>query len=349
MITAEVIKNLHAPEIHYHSGDLHRIATKVLPPESCDAESLVFVSKPDQLEQALAVKAPIIVAFGELSLPASSSTTFFTTSTVPMAMSLVLPLFDGKMNRFNQAEKIHPLSFVHPLAHLGKNVTIGPFVTIGEGARIGDSCTIGANTVVESFAVIGDHTLLHPLVFIGAHCELGVHCEIQPHTTIGGDGFSYARSPIGEHKKIPQIGRVILGDHVEIGANCAIDRAALTETRIGNGTKLDNFAHIAHNVRVGKNAVTAAGFRVAGSSTIGDNLTAGGDVSITDHVDITDNVILAGRAGITNDITKAGAYGGYPLEPLRDSLRTLSNLTQVSRLRKQMREVFKHLNLTDAP
>ena len=347
MITAEVIKNLHAPELQYHSGDLHRVATKVLPPEICDAESLVFISKPDQLEEALAVKAPLVVAFGKLTLPSSSTTTFFTTPNIPMAMSLILPLFDGKMNRFNQIEKVHPLSFVHPLAHLGKNVTIGPFVMIGEGARIGDSCTIGANTVVESFATIGDHTILHPLVFVGAHCEIGTHCEIHPHTTIGADGFSYARAASGEQRKIPQIGKVILGNHVEIGANCAIDRAALTETRIGDGTKLDNFAHIAHNVQVGKNGVTAAGFRVAGSSTIGDNLMAGGDVSISDHVDICDNVALAGRAGVTNDILKAGAYGGYPLEPLRDSLRTLANLTQVSRLRKQMAKVFKHLDLNE--
>jgi UDP-3-O-[3-hydroxymyristoyl] glucosamine N-acyltransferase len=149
----------------------------------------------------------------------------------------------------------------------------------------------------------------------------------------------------GTHKKIPQIGRVVIGNHVELGANCAVDRAALTETRIGDGTKFDNFAHIAHNCVIGKDSVFAASFKIAGSSSVGNNCMAGGNVDIADHVSIGDKVMIAGRSGITKDITGPAAIGGYPQEPLRDSLKTIANLANLTGLRKDMARVLKHLGL----
>ncbi|KHD87235.1 MAG: UDP glucosamine N-acyltransferase [Bdellovibrio sp. ArHS] len=347
MITADVIKELNSSDLSFVSGTLQAVAVKVLPPEKADKQSLIFVSKKEQLEAALNAEAPIIVAHKSLALPADSKATFFQTPNVQLAMAAILPLFDGKMNRFNQETKIHPTAFVHPTAHLGKNVGVGPFAVIGEQAKIGDGCTIGAHTVIECFAEIGDHTILHPQVFIGAYCTLGSHCEIHPHTTIGADGFSFAMAKDGTHKKIPQIGRVVIGNHVELGANCAIDRAALTETRIGNGTKMDNFCHVAHNVVIGDNCVIAAGFKVAGSSTIGNNCMFGGEAAISDHIHVTDKVMLAGRAAVTNDVLQPGAYGGYPLEPLRDSLKTLANKAHLTRIRKDLSRVLKHLGLKD--
>lgn len=347
MITAEVIKNLSSTDLTYQKGDLQQVAIKVLPPEICDAESLVFVSKPEQLQQALDKKAPILVAHKNLTLPESAAGAFFSTPSIQLAMAAILPLFDGKMNRFNQEVKIHPQAFIHPSAHIGKNVTIAPFVYIGEEARIGDGCTIGAGSVVESYAVIGDHTLLHPQVFVGAYCEIGAHCEIHPHTTIGADGFSYGMNAQGEHKKIPQLGKVEIKDQVEIGANCAIDRAAFTVTRIGRGTKIDNLSHVAHNVTIGENCVMAAGFKIAGSSHIGNNFMCGGDVSVRDHVSIADRVILAGRTGVSFNIPEPGQYGGYPVEPFRDHLRTLGNLQYIGKIKKQVYRILKHLNLDE--
>lgn len=345
MITAEVIKDIPSTELTYVAGPLSAVAQKVLPPEICDAQCLVFVSKADQLEKALQAKAPIIVAHKALTLPSVDSTAFFTTPSIQLAMATILPLFDGKMNRFSQEEKIHATAVIHPTAHLGKNVCVGPFAVIGERTKIGDGCTIGAHTVIECDAEVGEHSLLHPHVFVGAHCTLGTHCEIHPHTTIGSDGFAFAITKEGTNKKIPQIGRVVIGNNVEIGANCAIDRAALTETRIGNGTKLDNNCHIAHNVVIGENCLFAAAFSIAGSSTIGNNFMCGGVVAVADHVNICDRVIIAGRSVITNDITQPGQYGGYPLEPLRDSLKTLANTTHLTRLRKDLARVMKHLGL----
>lgn len=345
MITAQVIKDLNSSDLTFISGNLSTVAIKVLPPELCDSESLVFVSKPEQLKAALAAKAPLVIMHKSLTTTESSTTTFFQTGSVQLAMAALLPLFDGKMNRFNQESKIHPTAFIHPSAHLGKNVGVGPFAVIGEHAKIGDGATIGAHTVIECFAEIGDHTLLHPQVFIGAHCSIGAHCEIHPHTTIGADGFAFAMTKEGTHKKIPQIGRVVIGDHVEFGANCAVDRAALTETKIGRGTKFDNFCHVAHNVTIGNDCVMAAGFKVAGSSTIGNNCMFGGEAAVSDHISICDRVVIAGRSAVTFNITQPGQYGGYPLEPLRDALKTLANKTHITRIRKDLARVMKHLGL----
>ncbi len=346
MINAEVIKDLQSADLVFVSGSLQSIVTKVLPPELADKDSLVFVSKTDQLESAMKAGAPIIIAHKSLTLP-EGNTTFFWTGSVQMGMATLLPLFDGKMNRFRQENKIHPTAFIDPSAHIGKNVSVGPFAVIGEQVRIGDGTTIGAHTVIECHAVIGDHTLLHPHVFIGADCQVGAHCEIHPHTTIGSDGFAFAMTREGHHKKIPQIGKVILEDWVEIGANCAIDRAALTETRIGEGTKFDNLCHVAHNVVIGKHNVMAGGFFVAGSSKIGSHCMFGGNTAVTDHVNICDQVVVAGKSGVTKNITEKGAYGGYPLEPLKDAMKTIANITHLTRIRKDVAKIIKHIGLKE--
>lgn len=350
MITAEVIKDLHSPDLSFVTGSLQAIASKVVPPEMADKESLIFVSKPDQLELAIKNAAPIIVAHKSLTIPESCTTsTFFTTSSVQLAMAAILPLFDGKMNRFAQDEKIHPTACIHPSAHLGQNVSVGPFAVIGEKVRIGDYTTIASHVVIESSAQVGNHSLIHSQVFIGAHCEVGSHCEIHPHTTIGADGFAFAPTRDGVHKKIPQIGKVVIEDHVELGAGCAIDRAALTETRIGKGTKFDNLCHVAHNVVIGEHCVMAAGFMIAGSSKIGNHCMFGGNTVITDHVTICDRVIVGGKSGVTNDITKPGAYAGYPIEPLRDNMKTLASFGNgnLPRMRKEINRILKHLGIKE--
>ena len=158
MITADVIKDLQSPDLNYVSGSLQSVASKVLPPDLADKESLIFVSKADQLEAALKAQAPIIVGHKSLSLPEGANTTFFSTGNVQLAMAAIIPLFDGKMNRFNQTEKIHPTASIHESALLGKNVYVGPFAVIGEHVRIGDGATIGAHTVIESYARSEEHT-----------------------------------------------------------------------------------------------------------------------------------------------------------------------------------------------
>lgn len=328
-----------------------KLSTEVLgvsPPSHASAKSLVFCSKPDHLQQALAQKAPLLIVLDKLTLEdLPADVLVFGTKNIPLAMAHVLPLFDQKKLRFSTEAQIHPTAVIHPSARLGQNLRIEAFVVIGAEAVIGDNSTLGTHCVVERKAKIGSSTLLHSHVFIGSECEIGSFCEIHPHTTIGSDGFGFATDSNFKHHKIPQLGKVIIEDHVEIGANCTFDRATLTETRIKSGTKFDNLCHVAHNCEIGENSLIAAGFFVAGSTKIGARLMTAGNVAVTSHVKLTDGVTLGGRATVTNDIKEPGVYAGYPLQPLKEALRTMTSATHVTELRRQVSKILKHLNLSN--
>lgn len=347
MITAELLKNLNIPDLTYLQGSLTKIAGVVLPPELANSEALAFVSKDNQLDEALNRGASIIIKMKGLELTRKTDSALFECTNIQTAMTYILPLFDGKLNRFRQEVRIHPTAVIHETAHIGELAQIGPFVVVGENATVGDHATIGPHCILESSSKVGSHSLLHGQVFLGSHCEIGEHCEIHPHVTIGSDGFGFAIQKDGTTRKIPQLGKVIIGNSVEIGGNCVFDRAAMTATTVGDGTKFDNLCHIAHNVQIGKHCLLAGGFFIAGSSKLGDYVMAGGNVAVTDHVEICSKVMLAGRSTVTKDITTPGSYGGYPLEPLRDSLRTLSNLTSLTDLKKNVSKLIKHFNLEE--
>jgi UDP-3-O-[3-hydroxymyristoyl] glucosamine N-acyltransferase len=242
----------------------------------------------------------------------------------------------------------HPTAVVHESAVIGENVVLGPYCIIGARTRIGDDCLIGAHTVVEDLARIGPRTILHPHVFVGSACEIGRDCEVHPHTSIGSDGFGYSTCAQGKQHKIPQLGNVVIGDEVEIGSNCAIDRATLTSTHIRSGTKLDNICHIAHNCDLGENGLFTAGFMMAGSTTIGRQFVTGGNSVVSAHLTLADNVVLAGRSSVTNNVTESGRYGGYPLQPMNEALKTAVNIGRLNKMRRDLNQVLKHLGLSAA-
>jgi UDP-3-O-[3-hydroxymyristoyl] glucosamine N-acyltransferase len=302
---------------------------KVSPPQASDQNSLVFASKPELFKEGLknGAKAFIVLekyveAIKPLITPAMS---IWTTQNIQGAMCEVLPLFD-KIKEYNFF-KIHPKSEIHPTAKIASTAHIGAFAYIG------------------AHAVVGENTIIHPNSYVGHYCRIGNNCNIGPNSVIGADGFGYFTSADLSHTKIPQIGIVVIEDHCDFGAYCAIDRATLTETRIKKGSKFDNFCHVAHNCEIGENALVAAGFIVAGSTKIGKNLMTSGGVHSLGHLNIADNVILSARAGVLQDIEKSGMYGGYPLEPHKESVKTLASIPQLKNLRKQISKIIKHLNL----
>lgn len=347
MMTAEQIKELSTPSLTYVQGPLTAKVAKILPPEVASEDAAVFVSNSEQLEQALKNKAAIIIAQKNLKIPENENTAFFTTPHVQLGMATLGAHFDRKLQSYQQEQRIHPQSSIHPTAKLGKNVTVGPFAVIGAETEVGDNCIIGANAVIQDFVRIGKNTLIHPLVFIGARCEIGTDCELHPHCCLGADGFSFVPMKGSHPLKVPQLGRVVLGDHVEVGAGTTIDRAALTETRIDSGSKLDNLCHIGHNCHLGENTLTAAGFMMAGSVKVGKNFIGGGRTVVTDHTTITDDVMVGGFSAVTKDITEPGQYAGYPLQSVKDSLKTLTTTLHLPTMRKQLRRVMKHLNLSE--
>jgi UDP-3-O-[3-hydroxymyristoyl] glucosamine N-acyltransferase len=263
-------------------------------------------------------------------------------------MSVLLKHLDRKRERFAQWGERHPTAVVHPSATLGSDVILGPYCVIGAGASIGDGCCIGSHVVVENGASIGAGTILHPHVFVGAGCELGRDCEVHPHTTIGSDGFGYAVGASRRPQKLPHLGNVRIGDEVEIGGNCSIDRATLTSTYIRSGTKLDNICHIAHNCDLGEDGFYTAGFMMAGSTTIGRRFMTGGNSVVSAHLTLADDVALAGRSTVTSDVPESGHYGGYPLQPLKEAMRTIAALGQISDIRKNVNRMMRHLKLQDS-
>lgn len=328
-----------------------RSFNKVRPPHRADEFSLVFASTADQFQQAVNASAAGIITLNKISglVATKDSYSLWATSNIQQSMSLVLPLFDEKQNY--RPVDIHPTAIVHPKAKLSSTCKIGAYSIIEEGVEIGDYCILNHHIVVQAYSKVGARTQIQPFSIIGAFCEVGESCIISPHVTIGSDGFGFftERLPLGQvkHHKIPQIGKVVIEDFCELGAHCSIDRATLSETRIGKGSKLDNFCHIAHNCEFGENAMMAAGFMTAGSTKVGKNFLAAGHVDLNGHIEITDNVVLTARSGVISSIEKPGVYGGFPIEPHKENLRTMASLQHLKDIRRQVQKLLRHLNLNN--
>jgi UDP-3-O-[3-hydroxymyristoyl] glucosamine N-acyltransferase len=345
MLSARAILGQYPNAFTHLSGDLECQASHCRSPEEAHAGSLVFVGKVEQLAAVLACQPAIVVVDAAvapaLPLRTEFPCCFVQAAHLRVAMGLLLHHFDGKAERFSQWGHHHPTAVVHTTAVIGARVMLGPYCVIGARAVIGDDCRVGAHTVIENDAIVGAGSTLHPHVFIGARCQLGARCEIHPHSTIGSDGFAYSRDALGKPVKIAQVGIVKIGDDVEIGGNCSIDRATLTATIIRSGSKLDNLCHIAHNCDLGENGFYTAGFMMAGSTRIGKNFVTGGNSVVAGHLTIADNVELAGRSTVTNDVKESGQYGGYPLQPLREALKTLVSLGKLNDIRKKLNALSK--------
>ncbi len=353
MLHAQTVQSRHADAFTLLQGDLESVAASCRSPEDGGPDSLVFVTDEAQIATARQRGAAILVVqravADRLAAHEPSFGCCFAVSSVPMGMAVLLEYFDRKRERFTQWGERHCTAVVHPSASIGSEVLLGPYCVIGADATIGDGCCIGAHVVIENGARIGAGTILHPHVFVGADCEIGRDCEIHPHTSIGSDGFGYAVGASRRPRKIPHLGNVRIGDEVEIGSNCAIDRAKLASTWIRSGTKLDNICHVAHNCDLGEDGLYTAGFMMAGSTTIGRRFMTGGNSVVSAHLTLADDVELAGRSTVTSDVTEPGQYAGYPLQPRMDAMRTLASLGHITEMRRDLKRVLKRLPLPDKP
>ncbi|MCZ2415709.1 MAG: UDP-3-O-(3-hydroxymyristoyl)glucosamine N-acyltransferase [Burkholderiales bacterium] len=241
------------------------------------------------------------------------------------------------------ARGVHPAAIVAPGASLGSEVSIGPFVVVADGARIGDGTVLEAGVSVGRGSVIGTGCRLHPRVTIEHDCTIGNDCTVFAGTVIGADGFGFAGTPQG-WEKIPQLGAVVIGNSVEIGANCTIDRGALEDTVIGDGCKLDNLIQVAHNVRVGEHTAIAGCVGIAGSAVIGRRCRIGGGAGILGHLEICDDVTISAMSLVTRSIRKPGFYSG--VFPLMDNVDWEKSAALLRRL-PQWRERLRRLERTD--
>ena len=240
-------------------------------------------------------------------------------------------------------KEIHATAVIDPSVEMALGVVVGPYAVIGKNVKIGEGTYIGAGAVIEENVIIKGNTTIHPQAYIGHSCEVGHHCEIMPSAVVGSEGYGYSHDHHGNHYRIPHTGKVILHDDVHIGAGAAIDRGTIEDTVVGEGTKIDNQVHLAHNTKVGRNGLITAQVVTAGSSTIGDNFVAGGKTAIAGHIKVTDNVNVAGYSAISNNVTEPGQYGGYPLLPLKKHLKVRASSVHLPELRKQMNRVLRKL------
>jgi UDP-3-O-[3-hydroxymyristoyl] glucosamine N-acyltransferase len=227
---------------------------------------------------------------------------------------------------------IHPSAVIDPTAQVSPTATIGPFAAVGANTRIGAGARIGAGSSIGAGVTIGEQCLLHPRVSVYDRVAIGSRCVIHSGAVLGADGFGFELAGKA-YRKVPQVGTVEIGNDVEIGANTCIDRATLGATVVGEGTKLDNMVHIAHNCRIGKHVVIAAQTGLAGGVTIGDYAVIGGQVGMGDKVRIEARAIVGSGAGIlTSKIVRAGEpVWGTPARPLRQYLAQLATLSRLSK------------------
>lgn len=227
---------------------------------------------------------------------------------------------------------VHPAATVAPTATLGDNVYVGPGACIGERAEIGPGTRIGPNTVVGPGVTIGEDCDIGANVVL-ACCLIGDRVILHPGVRIGQDGFGFALDPAG-HSKVPQLGRVIVEQDVEIGANSTVDRGTGPDTVIGAGTKIDNLVQIAHNVRLGRSCVVVSQVGISGSTHVGDFVMIGGQAGLTGHLTIGDGAQIAAQSGVMRDIEPGGKVGGSPAQPMSAWLRGVAALDRLARKKK---------------
>ena len=258
------------------------------------------------------------------------------------AFAQVLLKFEKELNP-RPEPGIHPSAAVAQSAKVGAGVHIGPHAVVEAGAEIGDNAVISAGCYVGAETRIGAGSRLYPNVTVRERCIIGKNVILHPGVVIGSDGYGYI-NVAGRHQKIPQVGRVIIEDDVEVGSNSAIDRAALDATIIGAGTKIDNLVHIAHNVRVGRNCLILAQAGIAGSTAIGNNTIIGGQAGISDHITIGDNAIVMSKTGIMSDLAAGQVVFGHTGRPHMQAMKIeviLSKLPELyAAVRKLKKKVF---------
>jgi len=293
---------------------------------------LVFVEDERHLQSAFLSRASAVIA-GEF-FRAENSKPVLVCAEPRLAFARAAERLRTKRER---KAAIHPSASVDPSAECGAGVSIEERVVIGEGVKIGARTWIGAGSVIGAHAALGEDCELYPQVTVYPGVRLGNRVIAHAGVVLGSDGFGYVRDRTsGRQEKFPQIGRLEIGDDVEIGANSTVDRGALEVTRIGRGTKIDNLVHVGHNVQIGEDVVIAAQTGVSGSVVIDDDVVIGGQVGIGDHVRIEAGAILGSQSGILPKKVVRGpgvVFWGTPARPLREYLRELAVLARMAKRR----------------
>ena len=321
-----------------YEGDGEKELTGVAPIETAGASELAFVGTRKAEHEAESSAAGCLLV--SLQWTGPSHRTIIRVAEPRTA-------FARAMSRFYPTAELKP--GIHPSAVLGKvemgaMVYVGPHAVIGDGTRLGVATSIGAGCSIGKRVVLGDGCMVHPNVTIYDNVDIGRGSILHSGCVIGADGFGYVMEHDRWHK-FPQVGRVEIGDFVEIGANCCVDRAALGVTCIGEGTKLDNMVHVGHNCRIGRHVVVAAQTGFSGAVVVEDYAVIGGQVGIGDKARIESRATLGSGSGVLSaKIVRAGeTVWGTPARPLKQHLEALANLAKLPEFRRELAELKRRV------
>lgn len=318
-------------------GDGDRNILRVAALESAGLEDIAFIASTRAAKAADNSAAGCLIA--PMNYVANGEQPVIRAQDPRSAIALVIPHLHPKRQ---SARGVHPTAIIAPSAILGDNVAVAAYASVGDGARIGAGVTIGTGSVIGDAVEIGEGGTIYPHVTIYPNVSIGRRVVLHSGSVIGADGFGFVMRA-GAWENFPQIGRVEIGDDVEIGANSCVDRAALGVTSIGNGTKLDNMVHIGHNCRIGRHVVIAAQTGLAGGVLIDDYAVIGGQVGVGDKAHIESKAVVGSGAGIlTSKIVRSGqVVWGTPARPLKEYLEQLAALSQLRRRRRRRESTEK--------
>ncbi|MDR3256287.1 MAG: UDP-3-O-(3-hydroxymyristoyl)glucosamine N-acyltransferase [Endomicrobium sp.] len=322
-------------------GDKSVVLTGVNGLSAAKKNEISFLGNLKYLSDALKTDAGAIFISVDTDISQFESKNIIKVSNPQYAYSIVLGIIEKE--RLGSIKKnIHKSSFIADGVKIGKDAYIGQNVVIEVESEIGDNAKIFPNVYIGRNVKIGNDCIIYPNVVIREDTLIGDRVIIQPGAVIGGDGFGFITIG-GKIQKIPQIGRVEIGNDVEIGANTTIDKATVDVTRIGSGTKIDNLVQIAHNVQIGENCIIVAQAGIAGSTKLGNNVTIGGQSGLAGHLKIGDNVLIASQAGISGNIKNNEQVGGNPMSPLNQSIKIRALIRKLPEIYKDLQRIRKSL------
>lgn len=303
---------------------------------------LSFLSNPKYIHYLYDTKSSIVLVNEDFEPTEKVTTTMIRVENAYESFAQLLAIYQEYTNN---KVGISENAYISSDAEYGDACYIGDFAFIGERVKIGTNVKIYPFCYVGDDAVIGDNTVLYPGVKLYAMTHIGKHCIIHAGAVLGADGFGFVPQPDGTYKKIPQIGNVLVGDNVEIGANTTIDRSTMESTKIHDGVKLDNLIQIAHNVEVGENTAMAALTGIAGSAHIGKNCVIAGQVGISGHLTIADRTVIGPQSGLTKGTREPGTtIMGYPAYDYNKFMKDTVRQRNINKLEEKIEELDKKLN-----
>jgi UDP-3-O-[3-hydroxymyristoyl] glucosamine N-acyltransferase len=316
-------------------GDGNIPISGVAPVQSATLNEITFLERPDRLTLLKKCNAGAVVV--PLNCEVENFATI-QTDNVLQAFEKIALFFSPQRQEY--VPGISGKAVIHPSAKIGQNVSIGHFAVIEEDTEIADNVVIHSGVQIAAGCKIGEETQIFPNVVLYRDTVIGGQCIIHANTVIGAYGFGYDSST-GSHILSAQLGNVIIGDNVEIGANSTVDRATYGSTIIGDGTKIDNFVMIAHNCKIGKHNLLCAHTGIAGSTTTGDYVIMAGRVGVKDHVHIGNRAVLGAMAGILADVPEDARLVGIPATPEKEQMRIQIALQALPEMRKEFKQLVK--------